>query len=281
MALLVSFMGVICWGWWTTHDLETLERVRRMPVAGPRLESWLGADVRRPSVTIGVDASYPPFASIDETGVVVGYEVDLANELGGRLAQAVRVVNMDAADALDDAIVSRKIDAMIAGLSYTPELTTDIAYSEGYFEAGPGILVRNDRSDITSLKELAGKRVAVELGSLGEEEARRALQSSPGMELIRVDDAERALELVAGGGADATIVDRPSIPAGSPAMASLKPVAFPLRKQPYSVAVSRRDPGLLLAINRELASMLADGTLEQLDAKWLQQGDLGTLQPRR
>ncbi|HEX2922499.1 MAG TPA: transporter substrate-binding domain-containing protein [Chloroflexota bacterium] len=268
-ALLLASISTIIWGWWTTHDLEVLEGVRRLPLAGPRLERLVGADVMRPSVTIGVDASYPPFASVDENGALVGFEVDLAAELGSRLAQSARIVNMDAADALNDAIVSRKIDAMIAGLSYTPELTTDIAYSEGYFESGPGIFVRSDRSDIAGPGDLAGKKVVVELGSVGEEEARLLARSTRGMELITVDDVEKALAQVAGGGADATIVDRPSIPAGTSAMAELKPVAFPLRKQPYSVAVSRRDPGLLLAINRELESMRADGTLDRLDATWL------------
>lgn len=280
-ALLLASAAAMVWGWWTTHDLEVLEGVRRLPVAGPQLERLVGADARRTSITIGVDASYPPFASVDESGELVGLEVDLARELGARLAESVRVVNMDAADALNDAIVSRRIDAMIAGLSYTPELTVDIAYSVGYFEAGPGILVRSDRTDVVRPGDLAGKKVVVELGSLGEEEARRLLQSTPGMELATVDGVEKALEMVASGTADATIVDRPSIPAASPAAAQLKAVAFPLREQPYSVAVSRKDPGLLLAINRELRTMCTDGTLERLDAKWLQQGSFGFGTPSR
>ncbi|HEX2986824.1 MAG TPA: transporter substrate-binding domain-containing protein, partial [Chloroflexota bacterium] len=111
--------------------------------------------------------------------------------------------------------------------------------------------------------------VAVELGSVGEEEARLLARSTPSVEVVTVDDVEKALAQVAGGGADAIIVDRPSIPVGTSTMAELKPVAFPLRKQPYSVAVGRKDPGLLLAINRELEAMRADGTLDRLDARWL------------
>lgn len=269
VALLLFSMAVIGCDWWASHDLELLEVVRHLPMAGPRLERWFGADVKRAEVTFAVDASYPPFAFVQQDGALVGFESDLATELGNRLSYRPRVVNMDAADALRDALAAKKIDAIIAGLSYTPEVTREVAYSEGYYEAGPGILVSNSRSDILSERDLAGKKVVVETGSLGEEEARRVQRGLSGMEVIPMDDVDRVLALVAGGEAGAAILDRPSIPAGSPSMATLHFVAFPLRSVPYVIAVSRRDPALFLAIDRELEAMRADGALDRLEAKWL------------
>jgi polar amino acid transport system substrate-binding protein len=199
---------------------------------------------------------------------MVGFEVDLASELGKRLSFGARLVNMDAGDALFDALASRRVDAIVAGLTYYPEITRDVAYSDSYFEAGPVLLARMDRTDIASSRDLGGKRVAVEMGSLGEEEARKLQRQSQGMVVLPMDDVERVLASIGDGSADAAVLDRPAIPPGGLAALGVAPVGPPLRSQPYMIAVQRKNRSLLLAINRELDAMKADGTLAEIEGRW-------------
>lgn len=270
LLLLAATVGV--GDWWITNDSEVVWRLRRSPVAGQILERLLGSEPRRGEITIAVDASYPPFASVDSKGDLVGFEVDLAMELGRRLADRTKLINMDAGDALFDALAANKIDAIIAGLVYLPEVSREVAYSDSYFEAGPVILARVDRVDLREPGDLRGQRVAVEIGSLGEEEARKLHRKLSGVELALMDDADHVLGAVAEGTVDAAVLDRSSIPAGSAAMARLRQVGSPLRSHPYLIAMRRKDPELLWAINWELQAMRSGGILARLERSWFGQG---------
>ncbi len=267
--LLVAVSGSIDgWDWWTTHDVEILSIFQRAPVVGSTFRAAMGDDSWKEEITIAVDASYPPFASVDQDGKMSGFEVDLASELGRRLSVSPRLINMDAGDALFDALASRKVDAIIAGLTYYPEVTRDVAFSESYFEAGPVLLAKASRADISSTGDLAGKKVAVEMGSSGEDEARNVQRNAGGMVVAPMDDVEQVIASVGDGRMDAAIVDRPAIPPGSLAAAGLKVVGPPLRTQPYMVAVQRKNRSLVLAINHELDAMKADGSLAEMEKRW-------------
>ncbi len=256
------------WDWWTTHDVEVLNFLRRAPVVGQSIDSAMKIDKQRDRLVIAVDASYPPFASVNPDGTMVGFEVDLATALGKRLAAHPQLVNMDAGDSLFDALASKKVDAIIAGLTYYPDVTRDVAYSESYFEAGPVLLAKAERTDINGTRDLTGKKVAVEMGSLSDDEAHSLQKQISGITIVRMDDVGQVMAAVGNGSVDAVIVDRPEIPPGSMKKEGLRTVGPPLLSQPYMVAVRRTDPSLLLAINKYLEEMKADGTLAAMQRKW-------------
>lgn len=267
-ALLVVAGAIDSWDWWSSHDVEILSLFQKAPILGDAVRASAGEEYWHDHIVIAVDASYPPFASLDSDGKMVGFEVDLASELGRRLSNGPALLNMDAGDALFDALASKKVDAIVAGLTYYPEITRDVAYSDPYFEAGPVLLTRLGRPDISGAGDLMGKKVAVELGSLGEDVARGLQRDHAGMMVTPMDDVEHVMGAVVDGGADAAIVDRPAIPPGALASMGLAPVGPPLRSQPYMVAVQRKNRALLLAINRVLDAMKVDGSLAAMESRW-------------
>ena len=197
LLLVATVVGI--WDWWVQDDLGALSRLCRVPLVGSTLEDALGARERRPSLTVAVDASYPPFAAVDSEGRLVGLEVDLARELGRRIADRWQVVNLDASDSLLDALATGKVHAVLAGLTYMPEKVMDLAFSDGYFEAGPMVLVREGDKGVRGPGDLARKRVAVEIGSVGEGEAHKLQGRLVGMEVVPMLDVERVLEAVVEG----------------------------------------------------------------------------------
>lgn len=142
--------------------------------------------------------------------------MDLARELGRRIADRWQVVNLDVSDALLDALATGKVHAVVAGVTYMVETVMDLALSDGYFESGPVVLVRAGSADIRGPGDLARKRVAVEIGSLGEGDAHRLQKRLLGTEIIPMLGVEPILEAVVEGSADAAVVDRASIPLGFP-----------------------------------------------------------------
>ncbi len=268
MALVLLACAIDAWDWVLSHDQEILTLFRRTPVVGASVDDAAGANTRWARLTIAVDASYPPFASADTQGNLVGFEVDLARALGARAADQPVVVNMDTGDSAFDALAAREIDAIIAGFTYLPDMTVDLAFSDPYFEAGPLLLARPEHPEITDPRSLAGKRVAVEAGTQGEEEAGKLQKQLRNLQVMPRDDAEQVLSMVAEGRADAAILDRSSIPTETPAMEGFRVVGGPIASVPYRVVLRRQDRGLLLTINRALGSMKTEGLLGEMEQRW-------------
>lgn len=268
LLLLLSAAIITLGNWWGYNDAETLSLLHRVPGLGGQVSRATGADIPVPRLTVAVDASYPPFASVDPSGRLVGFEVDVAEELGRRVATETKVVNMDGGDILLDALSSRRIDAIIAGLTYTPDVARQVGYAASYFESGSVVLTRGHRMDIRRHEDLSGKRVAVEVGSLADEAAQELRRRLPGMGLVHLGDLDRVLAALAEDSVDAVVVDKAYLPPGSSAMAGLRQVGGPLRSEPYLIAVRRSDLGLFVAIDRELESMRASGWLDAMERKW-------------
>ena len=92
---------------------------------------------------VGLDASFPPFESLDANGNIVGYDADLARAIARALGAEPVFVNIGF-DGLYDALQADRVDVVISGLPYDPRRTQDVIYSQPYFNAGQVLVVRAD-----------------------------------------------------------------------------------------------------------------------------------------
>ena len=92
---------------------------------------------------VGLDASFPPFESLDAEGNVLGFDADLAHAIAARLGAEPVFVNVGF-DGLYDALWAGRVDVIISGLPYDPRRTQDVNYSMPYFNAGQVLVVRAD-----------------------------------------------------------------------------------------------------------------------------------------
>jgi ABC-type amino acid transport substrate-binding protein len=230
-------------------------------------------------IRVGMDASFPPFEAIAADGTLIGFDVDLARELGRRLGVEVVFVANLSYDGLYDALAVDHVDVVISALVINPDRMADFAYSASYFDAGQVLVVRSARGrgegeeDIEGMSDLAGRVVAVELGTQGDLEARKWARRLPDLTVVHHETASRALAAVEAGEADVALVDHVSALATEGMGGRLVIVGQPVIQEPYAVAVHKGSRYLLRAINDALAEMEADGTMEALIAEWLE-GDL-------
>ena len=82
-------------------------------------------------IKIGTEGAYPPWNSKDAAGNLIGFEVELANELCKIMKHDCTIVEQDW-DGMIPALVSRKFDAIMAGMSITSERMKTINFSQGY-----------------------------------------------------------------------------------------------------------------------------------------------------
>ena len=245
---------------------------------------------------VGMDASFPPFETIAADGTLVGFDVDLARELGRRLGPALPVPSAAEGsedegvevqfvanlpyDGLYDALAVGHVDAVVSALVVNPARMADFAYSNPYFDAGQVLVVRERETGIEGMDDgsielteiLSGRLLAVEFGTQGDLEARKWARRLSDLTFVPCQTAAEALATVAVGEADAALVDHVSALAATGGEDGLLILGEPIVEEPYAVAVHRESQHLLQAINEALAEMEADGTMGRLVAEWLEGG---------
>ena len=82
-------------------------------------------------IKIGTEGAYPPWNSKDASGKLIGFEVELAYTLCRYIGQQCEIVEQDW-DGMIPALIMRKFDAIMAGMSITAERQKAISFSQGY-----------------------------------------------------------------------------------------------------------------------------------------------------
>lgn len=227
----------------------------------PAREIFLYGELR-----VGVDASYPPFA-VATSDDLFGLEIDIATTLGERLDIPVRFVNLGY-DGLYDALKVDQVDMLISTLLIDPARRNDVIYTLPYFNAGL-VLVSAAESPYTSMDAMPGNRLAYEFGSSAEAEARKWLRRVLPFESRPYELATYALDAVRLGEADAALVDATTARLYLRDHPDWNAQFHPVTDTWYAIA-TRSDRGeAWAAINDALQSMIEDGTLNALIAKWM------------
>ena len=143
--------------------------------------------VNADQIKIGTEGAYPPWNSKDASGNLIGFEVELANELCAIMKHECTIVEQDW-DGMIPALLMRKFDAIMAGMSITDERLKTISLSQGYadevaslavmkgsdlegMETPEGINLSLGGSDVkktlkTLTSALAGKTVCTQTGTI-------------------------------------------------------------------------------------------------------------------
>jgi len=88
-------------------------------------------NVSAEKIKIGTEGAYPPWNSKDASGNLIGFEVELAQELCKIMKYECTIVEQDW-DGMIPALIMRKFDAIMAGMSITDERKKAINFSQGY-----------------------------------------------------------------------------------------------------------------------------------------------------
>ena len=216
-------------------------------------------------VRIGLNAEYPPFESVDDAGEIVGFDPDLDKAIAEAAGFDYELVNTRW-DGIFVALASGEFDAVSSAATITDERKQTVDFSDPYFNAGQVLAVKVG-SDITSVDQLGGKRVGVQLGTTGDIWA----TDNTGAEVVRYDEITLAFQALAQGDVDAVINDLPvsaDIIKANPEM-DVEIIGGSLTDEFYGIAVNKDRPEVLAAINKGLAAIKENGVYDQIYEKWM------------
>ena len=102
-------------------------------------------NVNADKIKIGTEGAYPPWNSKNEAGKLIGFEVELAYTLCRYIGEQCVIVEQDW-DGMIPALIMRKFDAIMAGMSITAERQKAISFSQGYADEVASLAVMKGSS---------------------------------------------------------------------------------------------------------------------------------------
>jgi polar amino acid transport system substrate-binding protein len=220
-------------------------------------------------VVIGLDDNFPPYGFHDESGDLVGFDIDMAKEAGKRLGMEVEFKPIEWS-AKETELKSKKIDLIWNGLSISPEREKSILFSRPYINGPQIILVRND-SPIQKKEDLAGKMVATQEGSTGLDAVNKEPEFKSTFKGFKTysDNVTSFMDLQVGR-VDAVVVSRTTaLYFMKKNKADFRIVDGGYPDIPSGVGMRKDDTELKAKLDKVLEEMKADGTSSKISEKWL------------
>ena len=117
------------------------------------------------SVNVATDPSFVPFEMLDpETGEMIGFDMDIINEVADRAGFDVNLTTMEFSGIIP-AVQTGSQEIAIAGTTITEERAQVVDFSDPYYDSGLQIIVRADNEEVSSIEDLEGLSVATKIGS--------------------------------------------------------------------------------------------------------------------
>ena len=217
-------------------------------------------------LVLGLDASFPPMGFTDENNEIIGFDIDVAQEVCNRMGVELvkQPINWDTKE--EDLKVG-KIDCIWNGMSINPARAEAMNLSEPYMKNEMIFVVPAD-SEIKSMDDLEGKTVGVQTGSTAQE----ILEAWDKFDTITESPLEEnvtALSQMELGFSDAVFLD--SVVANYFITSNNKDYVIldgNLEAEEYAVGFRKEDQALRDEVQKTLSEMKADGALGEISTKW-------------
>jgi polar amino acid transport system substrate-binding protein len=225
----------------------------------------LGCKKENSELKVGTDASFPPFEFFEGGEKLVGFDIDLLDEIAKRAGYKLKYEDMKFG-GLIPALTSGNLDVLISTITITEERKQNVAFTDPYYKAGALIAVSANNEDINSLDDLAGKRVGVKIGTTHSNLAK----SIAGAIVTDFDDTEEILLSLTTDKIDAIINDAPMLQywVATKAKGQAKVVGELINAEDWGIVLRKEDAKIVEKFNKALAEIRKDGTYNKIYDKW-------------
>jgi polar amino acid transport system substrate-binding protein len=237
-------------------------------------KSTLEEIVQRGELRVGFEAGYLPFEMADKSGNFVGFDIDMAKAMAD--AMGVKFVPVNTAwDGIIPALVTKKFDIIMSGMTVTQQRNLKINFADPYIIVGQTILLSKKHEGVVkSYKDLNDPKYVItsKLGTTGEQAIKRMIPKAT-YKSFEVE-AEAALEVLSGK-ADATVYDLPFCATFMAQQGAGKLIFLdePFTYEPLAWAIRKGDPDFMNWLNNFLRQMKNDGRYDKIYERWITSTD--------
>nr|WP_298411503.1 transporter substrate-binding domain-containing protein [uncultured Halomonas sp.] len=219
------------------------------------------------TLQVATDPSFVPFEMMDqESGEMVGFDMDILNEVAKRAGFEVDLRTMDF-NGIIPAVQTGNIDLAIAGITITEEREKIVDFTDPYYDSGLRILVSANNEDVEEFEDLEGMRIGTKIGSTSYDYLQKNLGDSA--EITPYPGSSDMYMALMGGSVDAVFYDAPNVGyfSQTKGQGRVKTVGSLYEGQQYGIAFADGSKWVEPA-NKALSEMREDGTYDEIHKKW-------------
>ena len=215
------------------------------------------------TLTMATNAYFPPYEYYDGQDVI-GIDADIAQAIADKLGLKLKIEDMEF-DSIITAVSTGKADLGLAGMTVTPDRQKNVDFSDSYATGIQSVIVKED-STIAKIDDLKGKKIGVQLSTTGDIYATDDYGKDAVVQYNKGNDAVMALTQ---GQVDAVIIDNEPAKSYVAANKGLKILDTEYATENYAACIAKDNTGLTKAVNKALAELKADGTLQKIVDKYI------------
>ena len=217
-----------------------------------------GMTVNDGVLTMATNAYFPPYEYY-EGEEIVGIDADIAKAVADKLGLELKIEDMEF-DSIITAVQTGKVDMGLAGMTVTDERKKSVNFSDTYATGIQVVIVPED-SDITSVDDLTGKKIGVQLSTTGDIYASDDYGEENVEKYNKGADAVMALKQ---GKVDAVIIDNEPAKNFVETNEGLKILDTEYVTEDYAACINKDNTELLDAVNGAIAELKEDGSLQKI-----------------
>ena len=220
----------------------------------------------------GIDPEYKPFSYMGDDGNYTGFDVEIAKAVCELLGWDYEIFPVDWDNKLIQ-LDNHECDVIWSGMTILDSMTeAGYVISAPYYDSTQVLVVKKD-SGIASSADLAGKVVAVQLGTSGEALLNGDLAdlTATFAELVTGQSFNACFTELLGGAADAVFVD---LPVATDYLANHDPDGLltildeGLGAEQYGLAFRAGEEALCETVEEAVAELVENGTYAEIAAKY-------------
>ena len=225
--------------------------------------------VKAGKLTVCTHLAYAPFQYPDDTGKVIGFDVDIMDLVAKKLGVTQEIIDTPFEGIKTGEVTkSGKCDISAAAMTITDERKKAILFSDGYFNATQALLLP-PASTVKTLADLKGKKLGAQTGTTGLDYA-TSKKAEAGYEIIEFQDEPTQRQALLTGQIEAAINDLPvwsEVVKKNPGKAVVGPQFD--TGETYGFGMKLGNDALKKTVDQVLKDAKADGTYNTIHKKWI------------
>ena len=227
-----------------------------------------GMTLEKGKLIMYTNAEFPPYEMTTDDGGFAGIDIEIAQAIAEKLGLELVIDDMDFDGALL-AVQQGKSDMVMAGVTVNAKRLLVMDFSDSY-ATGVQVVIVKEGSDVT-MDNLGDKLIGTQRGTTGYIYASDSPENGGYGEdhVVAYDSGITAVQALMNGQVDAVIIDNAPAQEFVKANPGLTILEGEWALEDYAIGFAKGNTELKEAVNKALAELTADGTIQKIIDKYI------------
>ena len=219
-------------------------------------------------LTMATNAEFPPYEFKDDGVTVIGIDAEIAQAIAEKLNMTLEIKDVDFSTIIEG-VKSGKYDLGMAGMTVNEERLQSVNFSTPYAK-GVQVVIVPENSPITSIDDILAENATYVVGTQEATTGYLYMSEDVGEERVTsFKSGNLAVANLVSGKVDCVVIDSEPAKAYVAENQGLKILDTEYVTEDYAICVAKENTELLDKINKALAELTADGTVQKIIDKYI------------